>query len=140
VATVQVHGEFADRFGQFVVEGDLRPLAGRAADRRAREAAAEGPELGLAAGEDLLLGEADRDLEPRRGQLRRDRQRLAEGNRGLGRADTLEVGERTAEPASRQGGEERAAAQGAEKRPAPQAGRDVWVLVRQLTGSPAAGP
>jgi len=61
VAAVEVDRELAGLLPQLVVEGDAGALAGAAADRRAREAAAEGPELGLAAGEDLLLGLADRD-------------------------------------------------------------------------------
>jgi hypothetical protein len=65
-----------------VVEGDAGALPGAAADRRAGEAAAEGPEPGLAPGEDLLLGGADRDPDVVLAQYRRNRQRLAEGSRG----------------------------------------------------------
>jgi hypothetical protein len=120
-----MHAQFADRGGQFVVEGDLGQRSGRPSDRRPREAAAEGPELGLAPGEDLLLGEADRDLEPGAGQLGRDRQRLAKRDRGLRRPDSLQVGERATGPATGEGGEQRAAAQGAEEGPAPQPGREL---------------
>jgi hypothetical protein len=125
VSTVQVHAQFADGVRQFVVEGDLGGGAGGPADRRPREAAAEGPELGLGAREDLLLGEADRDLEARRGQLDRDRQRLAERDRGLGGPDPLEVGERAAEAAAGESDEQRATAQGAEEGPAPEARREL---------------
>jgi hypothetical protein len=140
VAAVQVDGQFTDLGGKFVVEGDLGPLPRRAADRRPGEAAAEGPELGLAAGEDLLLGEPDRDLDLGAAEDRRDRQWIAERDRGLRRAGALEPGERPADPAAGQRREERAAAQGAEELPAPQAGRDMSRLVRQLRRSAAAGP
>jgi len=118
-----MHGEFADRARQLMVKGDLRPVPGRTPDRRPGEAAAEGPQLRLAAGKDLLPGDADRDLEPRPGQLPRDRQRVAKGDRGPGGADALEVGERATDPAAGQGREQRAAAQGAEECSAPQARR-----------------
>jgi hypothetical protein len=65
-----------------VVEGDPRPLPGAAANRRARDGAAEGPQLRLAAGEDLLLGLADRDLDLVPVEDPRDRQPRAEGDRG----------------------------------------------------------
>jgi hypothetical protein len=57
-----------------VVESDLGPLAGATADRRPREGAAEGPELGLLAGEDPLLGDANRDLDLIATEDLRDRQ------------------------------------------------------------------
>ena len=63
VAAVQVDRELARLGRQLVVEGDLGPLAGGAADRRPGEAAAVGPQLRLAAGQDLRLGLADRDLD-----------------------------------------------------------------------------
>ena len=83
--------------------------------------------------EDLLLGGADRDLEPGRRQLRRDRQRIAEGDRRLRGPDPAEIGERTRDPAAGQGDEQRPAAEGAEERSPPQAGRFVWARVVQLT-------
>ena len=67
--------------GQLVAEGDLGPLAGGAADRRPGKGAAVGPEPGLAAGQDLRLGLADRDLDLGPGQLARDRQRRPERHR-----------------------------------------------------------
>jgi hypothetical protein len=140
VAAVEMDAEFADRGGQLVVEGDLGARAGRAADRRPGEAAAEGPELRLRPRQDRLLGGADRDLDARPGQLARDRQRRPEGDRRLRRPDLAEARERAPQPAARQGDEERAAAQGTEERSAPQAGRFVWVPLGQLTASPAARP
>jgi hypothetical protein len=140
VAAVQVDAQFADRGRELVAEGDLGALTGRPPDRRAGEAAAEGPEPGPRAGEDRLLGRADRDLQPRRGQLRRDRQRGTEGDGGLGGPGPVEVGERAAQPAAGKGDEEGAAAQGTEERPAPQAGRFVWPRVRQLTAWPGVRP
>jgi hypothetical protein len=82
-----------------MVEGDAGALAGATADRRPREAAAEGPEPGLGPGEDLLLGLADRDPDVVVAQDRRDRQPRAQGK---------EDGESTA-------------AEGAEKGSAPEA-------------------
>jgi hypothetical protein len=140
VAAVQVDAEFADPLRQLVVEGDLGAGARRAADRRAGKGATEGPQLRLLTREDLLLGEADRDLQPRPGQLRRQRQRLAEGDRRRGRPDPLQVGERPPDPAARQGGEQRAATQGAEEGPAPEAWRGVSALPGQLIRRLAAGP
>jgi hypothetical protein len=64
------------------MESDAGAVAGAAADRRAGEAAAEGPETGLATGQDLLLGLADRDLDVIAVEDGRDRQRLPERNRG----------------------------------------------------------
>jgi hypothetical protein len=134
VAAVQVDRQFADLGGQFVAEGDLGPLPRRATDRRPGEAAAEGPELGPAAGEDLLLGEPDRDLELGAGEQRWDRQRVAEGDRRLRRAGALEPGERPADPAAGQRREQRATAQGAEELPAPEAVRRMSRVLRQLSG------
>jgi hypothetical protein len=73
VAAVEVDRELTRLLPQLVVEGDAGALAGAAADRRPREAAAEGPEPGLAAGEDLLLGLADRDPDVVVAEDRRDR-------------------------------------------------------------------
>jgi hypothetical protein len=105
-----------------VVKGDAGAAAGAAADRRAREAAAEGPELGLAAGEDLLLGLADRDADVVFVEDRRDRQPVAEGDRGERRRRLGGDRQQPAAPAP-QGQEdgERAAAEGAEESSAPQA-------------------
>jgi len=82
VAAVEVDGELAHLLRQLVVEGDPGAPAGTAADRRAGEAAAVGPELRLRAGEDLLLGLADRDPNVVVAQDRRDRQPGAERGRG----------------------------------------------------------
>jgi hypothetical protein len=124
VAAVEVDRELTRRLRQLVVEGDLRALAGAAADRRPGEAAAEGPELGLGAGEDLLLGLADRDPDAVLVEDRRDRQSGAEGNsRQRGRRPRAQR-QRAAAPAPQ--GQERgdgAAAKGAEKGSAPEAGR-----------------
>jgi hypothetical protein len=138
MGAVQVDGEFADLLRQFVAEGDLGALACGTADRRPGEAAAEGPELGLLAGEDLLLGQLDRDLELRAGEDRRQRQRLAERDRALGGRGAAEEVERAAEPTAREGGEDGASAEGAEERSAPQAGREVWTVFRQLSSFRAA--
>jgi hypothetical protein len=140
VGAVQVDGEFADLLRQFVAEGDLGALARGAADRRPGEAAAEGPELGLPAREDLLLGELDRDLELGVGEDRRQRQRRAEGDGGLGGRRPLDPVERAPEPTAGEGGEQGAAAEGAEERSAPEAGRVVRGLVRQVTIRPAGRP
>ena len=123
VAAVQVDAQFADLVGQFVVEGDLGPLARRAADRRPGEAAAEGPEPGLAAGQDLLLGErgsgsrAARRSAPAGSAAGRGR------DRGLGRPAPLRQESARPTPPPGRAGEERAAAEGAEEGSAPQAGR-----------------
>jgi hypothetical protein len=115
VAAVEVDRELPRRLGQLVVEGDPRPLAGAAADRRAGKAAAEGPELRLAAGEDLLLGLADRDLDlvgvenPRDRQLRAERS-CGERRRWLRR--------------QRQQRGQGATAEDAEEGSAPEAGRN----------------
>jgi hypothetical protein len=74
VTAVEVDRELADLLRQLVVEGDPGALPGAAADRRPREAAAVGPEPGLAAGEDLLLGLADRYPDVVVAQDRWDRQ------------------------------------------------------------------
>jgi hypothetical protein len=106
------------------MEGDLGALAGAAADRRSREAAAEGPELRLAPGEDLLLGLADRDPDVVGVEDRRDRQPRAEGNGGERRRRLGRQRQQAAAPAPE--GQERgqgAAAKGAEEGSAPEAGR-----------------
>jgi hypothetical protein len=124
VAAVEVDRELPRRLGQLVVEGDPRPLAGAAADRRAGKTAAEGPELGLLAGEDLLLGLADRDLDVVGVEDPRDRQLRAEGNRGEGRRRFRRQRQQAAAPAPE--GQERgqgATAEDAEKGSAPEAGR-----------------
>jgi hypothetical protein len=82
MAAVEVDRELPCRLRQLMVEGDAGAATGATADRRAREAAAESPELGFAAGEDLLLGLADRDPDVLFVEDRRDRQRLAEGRGG----------------------------------------------------------
>jgi hypothetical protein len=104
------------------MEGDAGAAAGATADRRPGEAAAEGPELGLAAGEDLLLGLADRDADVVFSENRRDRQAIAEGNRCERRRRLGGDRQQPAAPAP-QGQEdgESAAAEGAEESSAPQA-------------------
>jgi len=123
VAAVKVDGELPRRLGQLVVEGDAGPLAGAAADRRPREAAAVGPEPRLAAGEDLLLGLADRDPDVVTVEDRRDRQPGAEGDGGKRRRRLRGQRQQAAAPAP-QGQEdgESAAAEGAEEGSAPEAG------------------
>jgi hypothetical protein len=105
-----------------VVEGDAGALAGAAADRRPREAAAEGPEPGLAAGEDLLLGLPDRDPDVVVAEDRRDRQPRAEGGRRQRRRRLSAQRQQAAAPPP-QGKEdgERTAAEGAEEGSAPEA-------------------
>jgi hypothetical protein len=122
VATVEMDGQLPGRGRQLVVEGDPGPPAGLAADGRAGEAAAVGPELRLAAGEDLGLGLADRDLDVVVVEDGRDRQRRAEGNgAGLG---LLRPYLRQSDPAPCGTDEgEGTAAQGAEEGSAPEAGR-----------------
>jgi hypothetical protein len=124
VATVKVDRELPRLLRQLVVEGDAGAMAGAAADRRAGEAAVEGPEAGLAAGEDLLLGLADRDVDVIAVEDRRDRQRLAERNRGERRRRLGRERQQPAAPVP-QGQEdgERAAAKGAEESSAPEAVR-----------------
>jgi hypothetical protein len=105
-----------------VVEGDAGAAAGAAADRRPGEAAAEGPELGLAAGEDLLLGLPDRDPDVVFVEDRRDRQAVAEGDRCERRRRLGGDRQQPAAPTpQRQEDGERAAAEGAEESSAPQA-------------------
>jgi hypothetical protein len=105
-----------------VVKGDAGAATGAAADRRSGEATAEGPELGLAAGKDLLLGLADRDADVVFVENRRDRQAVAEGDRGERRRRLGGDRQQPAAPAP-QGQEdgESAAAEGAEESSAPQA-------------------
>ncbi len=122
VAAVEVDRELADLLRQFVVEGDAGALAGAAADRRPREAAAEGPEPGLAAGEDLLLGLADRDPNVVVAEDRRDRQPRAEWGRGQRRRRLRAQRQQAAAPAPQgQEGGESTAAEAAEEGSAPEA-------------------
>jgi hypothetical protein len=122
VAAVEVDRELADLRRQLVVEGDPGAPAGAAADRRPRKAAAVGPEPGLAAGEDLLLGLADRDPDVVVAQDRRDRQPGAERGRGQCRRRLRGQRQQAAAPAPQgQEGGEGAAAEGAEEGSAPEA-------------------
>jgi len=107
-----------------VVEGDAGAAAGAAADRRPGEAAAEGPEPGLLSRQDLLLGDADRDVDVIAVEDRRDRQAVAERDRAERRRRLGRERQRPAAPAP-QGQEdgEGAATEGAEKGSAPQAVR-----------------
>jgi hypothetical protein len=107
-----------------MVKGDAGAVAGAAADRRPREAAAEGPEAGLAAGEDLLLRLTDRDVDVIAVEDGWDRQRLPERNRGERRGRLGGDRQQPAAPAL-QGQEdgERTAAKGAEESSAPEAVR-----------------
>jgi hypothetical protein len=124
VAAVEVDRKLTGLLRQLVVEGDAGAMAGRAANRRPGEAAAKGPEAGLAAREDLLLGLADRDLDVIAVEDRRDRQPLAERDRGERRRRLGRERQRPAAPAP-QGQEdgEGATAEGAEEGSAPEA---VW--------------
>jgi len=124
VAAVEVDRELADRGRQAVVEGDLGAVPGGPPDRRPRKGAPVGPEAGLRAGEDLLLGLADRDLEVGPGQLARDRQAGAEGLGRLGGRRFDRQRQRPTAPLS-QGEQDRqgAAAEGAEESSTPQAWR-----------------
>jgi len=107
-----------------VVKRDAGAVAGAAADRRPREAAAEGPEASLAAREDLLLGLADRDVDVVAVEDRRDRQRLAERDRSERRWRLSRERQYPTAPALQgQGDGEGAAAEGAEESSAPQAVR-----------------
>ena len=127
VAAVEVDRELPHLLRQLVVEGDAGALAGAAADRRPREAAAEGPELrlggrggsaarprGSGSGCGLRRGPAGsaaaRGTGPRRaprGGSRRDRQQAA-----------------APAPQGQEDGEG-AAAEGAEESSAPEAVRDL---------------
>jgi hypothetical protein len=122
VGAVKVNGKLARLLPQLVVEGDAGALAGAAADRRPREAAAEGPEPGLGPGEDLLLGLADRDPDVVLAEDRRDRQPRAKGGRRQRRRRTGAQRQRAAAPPP-QGKEDgkRTAAEGAEESSAPEA-------------------
>jgi hypothetical protein len=122
VAAVEVDRELTGLLPQLVVEGDAGALAGAAADRRPREAAAEGPEPGLGPGEDLLLGLTDRDPDVVVAEDRRNRQPRAEGDRRQRRRWPGAQRQRAAAPPP-QGKEdgERTAAEGAEKGSAPKA-------------------
>jgi hypothetical protein len=124
VAAVEVDRELPRCLRQLVVEGDAGAPAGAAADRRAGEAAAEGPEPGLGAGEDLLLALADRDPDLVAVEYGRDRQPLPEGGGGERRRRLGGDRQQPAAPAL-QGQEdgESAAAEGAEEGSAPEA---VW--------------
>lgn len=122
VTAVEVDRELAGALRQLVVEGDPRPPAGAAADRRTREAAAEGPEPGLRAWEDLLLGLADRDPDVILVEDPRDRQARPEGDGSERRLRRQR--QQVAAPAPE--GQERGqgtAAEGAEEGPAPEAVR-----------------
>jgi hypothetical protein len=124
VAPVEVDGELSRLLRQLVVEGDAGAVAGAAADSRAREAAAEGPEPGLRAGEDLLLRLPDRDPDVVGVEDRWNRQPLAEGNGGKRRRRLRGDRQQPAAPAP-QGQEdgEGTAAEGAEEGSAPEAVR-----------------
>jgi hypothetical protein len=122
VAAVEVDRELTDLLRQFVVEGDAGALAGAAADRRAGEAAAEGPEPGLATGEDLLLGLADPDPDVVVAEDGRDRQPRAKRGRSQRRRRLRAQRQQAAAPPpqGQEGGED-TAAEGAEKGSAPEA-------------------
>jgi hypothetical protein len=122
VAAVKVDRELTDLLRQLMVEGDPGALPCAAADRRPREAAAVGPEPGLGAGEDLLLGLADRDPDVVVAEDRRDRQPSAERGRGERRRRLSRQRQQTAAPAPEgQEGGEGAAAEAAEKCSASEA-------------------
>jgi hypothetical protein len=105
-----------------VVEGDAGALAGAAADRRSREAAAVGPEPRLRAREDLLLGLGDRDPDVVVAQDRRNRQPGAERGRGQRRRRLGAERQQAAAPAAdRQERGQGTAAEGAEEGSAPEA-------------------
>jgi hypothetical protein len=122
VAAVEVDRELPRLLPQLVVEGDAGALAGAAADRRPREAAPEGPELGLATGEDLLLSLADRDPDVVVAEDRWDRQPRAERSRRQRRRRLRAQRQRAATPPpqGKEGGED-TAAEGAEEGSAPEA-------------------
>lgn len=122
VAAVEVDRELPRLLGQFMAKGDAGALPGAAPDRRPGEGAAEGPEPGLLAGEDPLLGDADRDLDLVAAEDLRDRQPRAERDGGERRLR----GQRQEAVAPAPQGQERgqgAAAKGAEEGSAPVAGR-----------------
>ncbi len=122
VAAVEVDRELADLLRQLVVEGDPGAPAGAAANRRPGESAAVGPEPGLGAGEDLLLGLLDRDPDVVVAEDLRDRQPGAERGRGERRGRLSGQRHQTAAPApQRQEGGKGAAAEGAEESSAPEA-------------------
>jgi hypothetical protein len=124
VAAVEVDRELPRGLRQLVIEGDAGAVAGAAADRRPGEAAAEGPKLRLGAGEDLLLGLADRDVDVVGVEDRRDRQRLPERDGGERRRRLGGDRQQPAAPAPEgQEDGESAAAKGAEEGSAPEA---VW--------------
>jgi hypothetical protein len=105
-----------------VIEGDAGALAGAAPDGRPGEAAAVGPEPRLAAGEDLLLGLADRNPDVVVAEDRWDRQPGAERGRRQRRRRRRAQRQQAAAPAAdRQERGQRAAAKDAEKGPAPEA-------------------
>jgi len=122
VAAVEVDRELPRLLRQLVVEGDAGALSRPAADRRAGEAAAEGPEPGLGAGEDLLGGLADRDPDVVVAEDRGDRQPRPEGDRGERRWRLRRQRQQAAAPTPQ--GQERGqgtAAEGAEEGSAPEA-------------------
>jgi hypothetical protein len=122
MAAVEVDRKLPRLCRQLVMEGDAGAAAGGAADRRAGEAAAEGPEPGLGAGEDLLLCLADRDLDVVAVEDRRDRQPLPERNRAKRRRRRRGDRQQPAAPALEgQEDGEGAAAKGAEESSAPEA-------------------
>jgi len=122
VAAVQMDRKLPRLSRQLVVEGDPGAVTGSAPNGRPREAAAEGPEAGLAPREDLLLGLADRNLDVVALEDRRDRQPLLERNRGERRRRLRGDRQQPAAPAAqRQEDGEGAAAKGAEKGSAPEA-------------------
>jgi hypothetical protein len=123
MAAVEVDRELP-RLLELVLEGDPGALAGAAPDRRPGEGAAEGPEPRLRAGEDPLLGLADRNSDAVVAEDRRDRQPGLEGDRGERRRRLRRQRQDAAAPTPQ--GQERgdgAAAEGAEEGSAPVAGR-----------------
>jgi hypothetical protein len=122
VAAVEVDRELTGLLPQLVVEGDAGALAGASADRRPREAAAEGPEPGFGTGENLLLGLADRDPDVVVAEDRGNRQPRAEGG-GRQRRRRLGAQRQRAAALPPQGKKdgERTAAEGAEESSAPEA-------------------
>ena len=102
MAAVQVDGELAGPRRQPVAEGRAGRLAGRPADRRAREVAAVGPHPRLAAGQ-------DRRPRPRRSASVKS---AASMTRGIGSAPGMAM----PSPRSRRGGDQPAAAERAGKR------------------------